>query len=94
MTGDKKVVGTVTFEATKPTAVSFKQIHHWVIWQFPQPHPDGMCGAVHPPLPNHGWIPAVIDSSRQMAHIFAHLAEPYNSPETAVAYFKSPSHQE
>lgn len=94
MNGETKVVGKLTFETTKPTAVSFKQLHTWVIWQFPQPHPHGMCGAVHPPLPNHGWIPAVIDHQRQTVQVFAHLAEPFASPETAVAYFKSPSHPE
>ncbi|MEZ4513100.1 MAG: hypothetical protein R3C62_14625 [Chloroflexota bacterium] len=88
MNGESKVVDNLNFETTKPTAVSFKQLHNWVIWQFPTPHKSGMCGAVHPPLPNHGWYPAVIDSQRQIVQIFAHLAESYETPETAVAYFK------
>ncbi|MCA9965764.1 MAG: hypothetical protein KC423_16040 [Anaerolineales bacterium] len=94
MNGERKVVGKLAFETTEPTAVSFKQLHNWVIWQFPQPHQNGLCGAVHPPLPNYGWIPAVIDSQQQVVQVFAHLSEPFESPETAVSYFKSPSRQE
>lgn len=90
MDGEKRIVGKLTFHTAKPTAVSFQQLHSWVIWQFPRPHKNGMCGAVRPPLPGYDWIPAIIDSKQQSVQVFAHLAESYATPETAVAYFTQP----
>lgn len=87
MTTEQKIIADLTFHLNKPTHFSFEALHHWVIWQFPRPHQGGMMGAVHPPLPDYRWYPAIIKSDSEAVIIHAHAKEEYMSPETAVMYF-------
>jgi hypothetical protein len=57
-----------------------------VIWQFPRRQKNGLCGAVHPPIPNHGWLPATINPQQKQLTIHAHLDENFATPEEAADY--------
>lgn len=88
MTTEEKVIAELSFHADKPTCFSFATLHRWIIWQFPRPHQDGMMGAVHPPLPEYSWLPAIIRAKSKDVVIHAHVDVDYQSPETAVAHFE------
>ena len=77
-------IAGIMLDASKPTVVTFQQIHRWVIWQFPRPKKSGYCGAVHPPDGQFGWIPAIIEFDEQKVCLYAHLMPPFPSPEDAA----------
>ena len=83
-----KAIASLQFEATKPTEFSFSELYTWVIWQFPQKQKSGLCGAVHPPIPEHGWLPATIYPQKQQLTIHAHLAETFTTPEAAALFLQ------
>ena len=89
MLTDHIVIAELSFSTEQPTRFSFAMLHDWVIWQFPRPHEDGMMGAIHPPLPEHPWYPAIIRAKRKEVIVHAHIETTYDSPETAVTYFGS-----
>jgi hypothetical protein len=74
----------IQFHPDRPTKVSFSQLKSWVIWQFPRQQGDSLYGAVRPPIAEHTWYPALIAPQRQQAVVYAHLDEPFDSPETAA----------
>lgn len=80
-------VADIHLSTTKPSRFSFAALHSWVIWQFPRLSGKHMIGAVHPPLAGHGWYPAAIDPEAEVLQIFAHVAEPQETPEKAICYF-------
>lgn len=84
---EKKEIGRLKFYSTKPTRLNFKQLQDWVIWQFPKSHDKGYCGAVHPPLAEYGWLPAIIQPDKKELHVHGHLAATFDSPELAADYF-------
>ena len=86
-TSETYSVGDVTLFKTSPTDLSFQDLFSWVIWQFPRPQDDGLAGAVHPSVPDHGWYPAIVCSEEEVVHVHAHIEEPFATPEAAVAYF-------
>lgn len=53
-------VAGVSLSSEIPTRLTYGELYSWVIWQYPRPQNGGLCGAVHPPTPQHGWIPAII----------------------------------
>ena len=73
----------------KPTVLTFRQLYTWVIWQFPQVKNNHLCGAVRPPIADHGWYAALIDTNRQVVHLFAHIDQLFDSPEEAAAYLNT-----
>ena len=88
MTTEHKIIADQAFHQDRPTHVSLEVLHRWVIWQFPRPHKGGMMGAVHPPLSDHCWYPAIIKSADDEVVVHAHVEEGYVSPETAVLHFE------
>lgn len=83
---DSKEIAKITFNNSKPTALKLKQLHNWVVWQFPKQVAQGFCGAVHPPLEKHGWLPAVIYPEKREAHIHSHLSDQFITPESAAEH--------
>ena len=79
-------IANLTLSQEEPTIVSREALHRWVIWQFPRRFGEGLCAALRPPLPSYGWIPAVVQKDE--IHVQAHLAEPFMSPEDAVAFLQ------
>ncbi len=91
---NKRKVATVSLNNGRSTSVSFKKLHTWVIWQFPRPKDSGLCGAVHPPIADHGWFPAVINPKEQKVQILGHTGEPFATPEAAIEYLKGKKRDE
>lgn len=83
-------IASIAFQAHKPTQVSAVDLFQWVIWQFPTLKEGGFCAAVHPPLPDHTWYPAIVRNEGQQIQVFAHLNTHFNSPEEAVNYLCQP----
>ncbi len=82
----QQTVASVTLQTNKPTHLSAKDLFNWVIWQFPQPKEGGFCGAVHPPLPDHPWYPAIIRDKGQQIQVYGHLEDEFATPEEAMSY--------
>ncbi len=80
------LIATIPFQANKPTLLPMNELFNWVIWQFPLPKEGGLCGAVHPPLPDHTWYPAIIRNGGQQVQVYAHLEANFASPEEAMNY--------
>lgn len=85
---DVKTVEALQFDSEKPTDVSFADLYTWVIWQFPRKQTSGLYGAVHPPIAEHGWLPAVIYPKKQQISIHAYLKETFSTPEEAASYLQ------
>ena len=83
---NSKAIDSVKFSTNSPTEVLFSDLYTWVIWQFPRRQKNGLCGAVHPPIPNHGWLPATINPQKKQLIIHAHLDELFSTPEEAADY--------
>lgn len=87
MTTDKKELAGVKLFNQKPTTLKQKDLYKWVIWQFPKQREGGLCGAVHPPIAEYGWLPAIILIDKQRVRVYGHVDETFSMPETAVEYF-------
>ena len=87
MSNQNRVVAGVKLRSDRPTSLTYRQLFHWVIWQFPRPRRKGFCGAVRPPIAEHEWIPAVIQVDKERVQVYGHLGETFPTPETAVEYF-------
>jgi hypothetical protein len=83
---NSKAIDSVKFDAAGPTELSFTALYTWVIWQFPRQQKSGLCGAVHPPIPDYGWLPAIIYPQKKQLAIYAHLDETFATPEEAADY--------
>lgn len=82
----KIVIEDISFEPGGPTAVTTEQLRAWVIWQFPRLRAGGYGGAVHPPGPEPGWLPAIVDASNGQVLVFAHIKERFSTPEAAAKH--------
>jgi len=82
-------VAGISLRNDGPTRMAYDDLYTWVIWQFPRPQNGGLCGAVHPPVPQHGWIPAVIYTGKKHLDIYAHLDKQFPTPELAADYLHS-----
>ena len=87
MSNQNRVVAGVKLRSDRPTTLTYGQLFHWVIWQYPRPLKKGFCGAVRPPIAEHEWIPAVIQADKERVQVYAHVGETFSTPETAVEYF-------
>lgn len=87
MTAKQTVVADITLLNDKPTKLTFDDLFTWVIWQFPRPKLGGYCGAVRPPLADHGWYPAIIHVEEEKVDVYAHESALYDTPETAAEHF-------
>lgn len=83
MNADNFIVANVTLDALQPTELTFLELETWVIWQFPRKKGAGLCGAVRPPIPQHGWYPAIILPKEKHVQVLAHLHTTFTSPEEA-----------
>lgn len=86
---EKHVVADIVFRTNRPTRLTFAELYTWVIWQFPRQKGTGLCGAVRPPIAEHGWFPALIQSKEKRVQVYAHLDETFSTPEAAADYFNS-----
>lgn len=80
-------VAGITLFTDKPTPLTFQDLFNWVIWQFPRPKASGLCGAVRPPLADHGWYPALIIVDDEKVQVYGHVKTEFSSPEAAADYF-------
>lgn len=87
MSSEVKMIGGIELHTDRPTALSFEELYTWVIWQFPRRLRRGYCGAVRPPVPDHCWLPAVIEVDKQHVQVYGHVDEKYASPELAAEFF-------
>ncbi|MBE2202240.1 MAG: hypothetical protein IAE79_26760 [Anaerolinea sp.] len=83
------LVANLTFFNEQPTTVLREALFNWILWQFPALKQGNLCGAIHPPLAGHGWLPVIIHIHEKKVQVFAHLDLRFDSPETAVEYFNS-----
>lgn len=79
-----KKVDTIMIKLDQPTELTFSELHTWVIWQFPRQVKKGLCGAVRPPIPDHGWYPAVIHLKEKIVQVHGHLDQKFISPNDAA----------
>lgn len=77
-------VAKVTLRTDGPTEVTFDDLHQWVIWQFPRKKDRGLCGAVHAPIAEQTWYPAVIGYLDRKILIHGHLDQLFSSPDEAA----------
>jgi hypothetical protein len=82
----QQTVAGIVLSNDKPTRLAYEELFTWVIWQFPRQQNGGLVGAVHPPTPQYGWIPAVIFAGKKHIEIYAHLNEQFPTPESAAEY--------
>lgn len=86
MSRDGWTVAGVRLSGKSATRATFEDLQSWVIWQFPRPLKDGLCGAVRPPEEVSGWYPAVIYPEDALVRIYAHLSDAFDTPEAAADY--------
>ena len=84
MTDLTKKVEAISIRLDRPTELTFSQLHTWVIWQYPRQADKGLSGAVHPPVPDHGWYPAVIRLKEKVALVYGHLDQKFDTPNDAA----------
>ena len=89
-----KAIDSLQFDSIKPTELSFSELYTWVIWQFPRKQKNGLCGAVHPPVPKFGWLPAIIHPKKQQLSVHAHVPEPFATPEAAADFLQAETKKE
>jgi hypothetical protein len=83
MNAETFVVANIALDPTQATELTFHDLATWVIWQFPRKKGGGLCGAVRPPIPQHGWYPAIILPKEKRVQVLAHLHATYPTPEEA-----------
>lgn len=82
------LVGGVSLATHQPTNLTFAQLDSWIIWQFPRRCEDWLCGAVHPPIAEHGWYPAAIYPQDAGVQVHAHAPERFPTPEAAARWLE------
>lgn len=82
-------IAGIDLRSDQPTSLTFVELFHWVIWQFPKPEKKGLCGAVRPPLADHEWYPAVIEPDKKRVTVHAHIGKTFASPELAAKFINS-----
>jgi hypothetical protein len=86
MSKQTKKIDNTTLKIDKPTNLTLDDLYTWTIWQFPHKVRGGLCGAVHPPIANYGWLPAVIRVKDKKVQVHAHLDQTFDTPETAAKH--------
>jgi hypothetical protein len=82
-------VASIKLRTDRPTPLSFEALYAWVIWQFPRRKAGGLCGAVRPPIANHGWFPALVNGEKHRVLVFGQLAEEFDSPNAAAEWLET-----
>ena len=86
---DEYSIAGISINKKTPTKFSFNDLYTWVIWQYPKQKNKGLCGAVRPPIPDHGWLPAIILVKEKSVEIYGHQDTLFPSPELAAEYFNN-----
>jgi hypothetical protein len=89
MSEQEQLVASVAIRTDRPTQLSFSQLYNWVIWQFPRLKGAGLCGAVRPPIANHGWYPALIRQQDKRVIVHGHLDREFTTPSDAADWLAS-----
>jgi hypothetical protein len=89
MKATRRQVESLELRLDGPTELSLEDLYTWVVWQFPRPRRSGLCGAVRPPIPNHGWFPALISRRDQGVSVFAHVEQEFATPDQAAAWLEN-----
>ena len=85
MMSDAQVItiSGIDLSQSEPTTLEIKDLHEWVIWQFPGTNAREHHAAVKPSVPGHGWYPAVVDTKRLQVTVYGNVEVPLDSPEAA-----------
>lgn len=86
MSKQEQTISNMKLKNHRPTNAKFEDLYTWTIWQFPHKTQGGLCGAVHPPIPQHGWFPAVIQLKEKKVQIHANLDQTFATPEEAAKF--------
>jgi hypothetical protein len=86
MTELTKKVDAIMIRRDQPTELTFSELHTWVIWQYPRQVDKGLSGAVRPPVPDHGWFPAVIRLKEKVVLVHGHLDQKFDTPSAAAEW--------
>jgi hypothetical protein len=84
MADNTKKVDAIMIKLDQPTELTFADLRTWVIWQYPRQIGKGLCGAVRPPVPEHGWFPAVIRLKEKVVQIHGHIHQSFDTPNAAA----------
>jgi hypothetical protein len=82
-------VAALKIRTDRPTEFGFKDLYTWVIWQFPRPKGNGLCGAVRPPIANHVWFPAQIKLRDKRIVIHGHIDLEFDTPHAAAEWLEN-----
>ena len=91
MSSKRREVAKVVIRTDRPTNLTFTELYTWVIWQFPRPKGNGLCGAVRPPIGNHFWLPALIRSHDRRVLVYGHLEQEFATPAQAADWLEDQS---
>lgn len=89
MSSDFFTLADIQLSKDQPTTLSLSDVCNWIIWQFPKIAGKGLCGAVHPPIAGYGWFPANVEPGESLVHIYANVATPFKTPESAAQYIET-----
>ncbi len=78
------MVANIRLRSDSPTELTVGEIFKWVIWQYPLEISGGLCCAVHPPIPNHTWYPAVIGHLDNKIVVHGEINQEFVSPREAA----------
>ena len=84
MSKQKSNIAGIRLNLDKPTELSFADLFHWTIWQFPRRKGGGLVGAVRPPVEDHGWLPVIVHVKSQLVHVLSDRH--FDTPEEAAAF--------
>ena len=88
MSGNRHRVESVDLRTDGPTELTLDDLYTWVVWQFPRLKRSGLCGAVRPPIANHGWFPALINRHDKRLLVHGHLNQEFATPAEAAAWIE------
>lgn len=89
MNKKKRMIDSIKLKNHHPTNLNFADLYTWTIWQFPRKVQGGLCGAVHPPISNHGWLPAVINVKEKKVQVHGNLDQTFITPEEAAKFLET-----
>jgi hypothetical protein len=84
MSSQERTIANIRLFEDRPTDLTFKDLHTWVIWQFPRKRGQWLCGAVRPPIAKHCWLPALIDPVENLVQIQGQSENTFETPDEAL----------
>lgn len=81
---ESEVVANIRLRIDSPTELTMDEIYEWVIWQFPLEMAGGLCCAIHPPIANHTWYPAIIGHLDNKIVVHGEVNQEFGSPKEAA----------